>query len=158
MFVKTERNYYMDDFLIKETDDFFALSTLFHNSGMGVKIEERRPDRIIKMWRLDDKKTGQLMAAVTFETRDGVYTLGDIAVREDLHHMGYGKVLLNLIFEEAKKLKIKELWACAKEPAFYLHNGWNKVSWEKAPKIAIYCDECPHRGNKCNPEIMKFTF
>ena len=75
----------MDEYIIRETNDFLALSTLFHESGMGVAIEERVPDRVIKMWRMDDPQTGELMAASTFEMRDGVYTLGDIAVRSDLH-------------------------------------------------------------------------
>ena len=70
----------MKDYIIRETEDFLSLSTLFHESGMGVTIEERMPDRIIKMWRMDDALTGELIAAVTFEIRDGAYSLGDIAV------------------------------------------------------------------------------
>ena len=58
--------FFMEDYIIRETDDFLSLSTLFHESGMGVKIEERMPDRIIKMWRMDDALTGKLIAAVTF--------------------------------------------------------------------------------------------
>lgn len=146
----------MFEYLIKETDDFFALSTLFHNSGMGVKIEERRPDRIIKMWRMDDAKTGELMAAVTLEKRDGVFSLGDIAVRQDLHRNGYGKAMMDVVFEEAEKRNIKELWACAKEPEFYLHNGWKKVKWEESPNIAIYCTDCERRNVSCKPQIMKY--
>ena len=148
----------MIDYIIKETDDFYSLSTLFHNSGMGVKIEERRPDRIIKMWRMENEQTGELMAAVTLEMRDGVFTLGDIAVRNDLHRMGYGKIMLNVVFQEAEKRGINELWACAKEPEFYIHNGWYKENWVKSPKIAIYCDECPKRNTLCHPEIMKYVF
>ena len=146
----------MADYLIKETDDFFALSTLFRNSGMGVKIEERRPDRIIKMWRMDDAHSGELIAAVTLEKRDGVYTLGDIAVRNDLHRMGYGKAMMRIVLDEAEKRGIKELWACAKEPEFYLHNGWEKISWEASPEIAIFCTDCEKRNVTCHPEIMKY--
>ncbi|MBR6361580.1 MAG: GNAT family N-acetyltransferase, partial [Clostridia bacterium] len=110
----------MDEYIIRETDDFLSLSTLFNQSGMGVKIEERMPERILKMWRMDDPVTGELMAASTLEIRDGVYSLGDIAVRGDLHRRGYGRVMQNLVFDEARGLGIKELWACAKEPAYYL--------------------------------------
>lgn len=148
----------MSEFEIKETNDFYSLSVLFHNSGMGVKIEERCPDRIIKMWRMDDKNTGELMAAVTLEMRSGVFTLGDIAVRKDLHRMGYGRMMQNVVFEEAKKRNIKELWACAKEPEYYLHSGWQKMSWDKAPDIAIYCTSCEKRNRECHPEIMKYVF
>ena len=55
----------MKEYIIRETDDFLSLSTLFHESGMGVNIEERMPDRVIKMWRMDNARTGELMAAFT---------------------------------------------------------------------------------------------
>ena len=54
----------MKEYIIRETDDFLSLSTLFHESGMGVNIEERMPDRVIKMWRMDNARTGELMAAL----------------------------------------------------------------------------------------------
>ena len=147
----------MKEYIVKETTDFLALSTLFHSSGMGVKIEERMPERILKMWRMDDRQTGELMAAVTLEVRDGAYALGDIAVRGDLHRQGYGKVMLDAVFEEARALGIKEVWACAKEPTFYMHNGWQKMNWDESPKIAVYCAECPRRDVDCHPQIMHYT-
>ncbi|MBO4894721.1 MAG: GNAT family N-acetyltransferase [Clostridia bacterium] len=147
----------MEEYIIRETEDFLALSTLFNESGMGVKIEERMPDRIIKMWRMDDPVTGELMAASTLEKRDGVYSLGDIAVRNDLHRKGYGKVMQRVVFDEAKSRGIKELWACAKEPAYYLHSGWEKMVWDESPNIAVYCTSCGKRGTTCHPEIMRYT-
>ena len=147
----------MDDYIIRETQDFLALSTLFHESGMGVAIEDRVPDRVLKMWRMDDPQTGALMAAATLEMRDGVYSLGDIAVRSDLHRTGFGKVMQHVVFTEAKKRGITELWACAKEPAYYLHCGWQKMDWDASPNIAVYCTSCGKRGTLCHPEIMKYT-
>ena len=94
----------MKDYIIRETEDFLSLSTLFNESGMGVKIEERMPDRIIKMWRMDDARTGKLIAAVTFEIRDGAYSLGDIAVNSGVQSKGYGKIMQSVVFEEARKL------------------------------------------------------
>lgn len=147
----------MEEYIINETEDFLSLSTLFHESGMGVAIEDRAPDRIIKMWRMDDPLTGELMAAATLEIRDGVYSLGDIAVRNGLHRRGYGRVMQKVVFSEARKRGIRELWACAKEPAYYLHSGWEKMNWEDSPNIAVYCTSCGKRGTLCHPEIMKYT-
>ena len=146
----------MAEYIIKETKDFFALSTLFNKNGMGVKIEERMPDRIIKMWRMDDSETGELMAASTLEIRDGVYSLGDIAVRSDLHRKGYGKLMQNMVFEEARARGISELWACAKEPEYYIRCGWEAMDWETSPQIAVYCGSCAKRGTLCHPKIMKY--
>lgn len=147
----------MSEYIIKETDDFYPLSVLFHENGMGVAIEERSPERVIKMWRMEDPETGALMAASTFEVRDGVYTLGDIAVRADLHKKGYGKVMQRVVFDEARARGIKEIWACAKEPAYYLHSGWQRMEWDQSPNIAVYCTACGKRGNQCHPEIMRYT-
>ena len=147
----------MENYIIRETDDFLALSTLFHESGMGVAIEDRVPERVLKMWRMDDPQTGALMAAATLEMRAGVYSLGDIAVRSDLHRTGYGRVMQNVVFAEAKKRGITELWACAKEPAYYEHCGWQRTDWDTAPKIAVYCASCGKRGTLCFPEIMRYS-
>ena len=147
----------MNEYVIRETEDFLALSTLFHDSGMGVRIEDRMPERILKMWRMDDVRTGELIAAATLEVRDGVYSLGDIAVREDVRHKGYGLVMQRVVFREARSCGIKELWACAKEPAYYLHSGWQKMIWDASPRIAVYCDSCGRRSKDCHPEIMKYT-
>ncbi|MBO4342644.1 MAG: GNAT family N-acetyltransferase [Clostridia bacterium] len=147
----------MKEYIIRETEDFLSLSTLFHESGMGVTIEERKPERIIKMWRMDSRETGELMAASTLEIRGGVYCLGDIAVRNDLHRKGYGRIMQKTVFEEAAKRNIKELWACAKEPEYYRRCGWEKTDWDSSPDIAVYCSICEKRGTVCRPEIMKYT-
>lgn len=148
----------MKDYIIRETTDFLSLSTLFHESGMGVTIEERMPDRIVKMWRMDDALSGKLLAAVTLEIRDGVYSLGDIAVRNDVRAKGCGRIMQSVVFDEAKKLGIKEIWACAKEPEYYIHCGWERMEWEESPNIAVYCSACSKRGTVCHPKIMKYTF
>ena len=147
----------MEEYIISETEDFLSLSTLFNESGMGVRIEDRMPERIIKMWRMDNPVTGELMAASTLEIRDGVYSLGDIAVRNDLHLKGYGRIMQKMVFDEAKSRGIKELWACAKEPDYYLKCGWEKMPWGESPDIAVYCSTCGKRGTLCHPEIMKYT-
>ena len=147
----------MEEYIIRETEDFLSLSTLFSQSGMGVRIEDRKPERVIRMWRMDDAVTGSLMAASTLEVRDGVYSLGDIAVRADLQRKGYGRIMQNVVFDEARRRGITELWACAKEPAYYMQCGWEKMPWDESPDIAVYCTSCGKRGTLCHPEIMKYT-
>lgn len=146
----------MEEYIINKTEDFLSLSTLFNESGMGVRIEDRKPERIIRMWRMDDPETGRLMAASTLEVRDGVYSLGDIAVRADLQRKGYGRIMQGVVFDEARKRGIKELWACAKEPAYYLRCGWETMPWDDSPDIAVYCTLCGKRGAECHPEKMRY--
>ena len=142
--------------ILSETDDFHALSTLFHNSGMGVAVSDRKPDRIIKMWRLDDTD-GNLIAAATLEVRDHVYSLGDIAVHEDFRKRGYSTKMQEVVFAEARSRGIKELWACARVPSYYLRHGWEIIPWDSAPHIDVYCRSCGKRGTTCFPEIMHYT-
>ncbi len=146
----------MEEYIIRETDDFLSLSSFFNENGMGVKIEERMPERIIRMWRMDEPGTGRLMAAATLEVRDGVYSLGDIAVREDLHRRGYGRAMQQTVFAEARRRGIDEIWACAKEPEYYKRCGWQQMNWDESPDIAVYCTSCGKRGTLCHPEIMKY--
>ena len=145
------------DYRIVETDDFLSLSTLFHNSGMGVPISERKPERIIKMWRMEHAETGELMAAVTLEKRDGVYSLGDIAVDKKFRKHHFGRTMQDVIFAEARRRNIKELWACARLPEYYIRCGWEPMDWDTAPKIAVYCTDCGKRGKGCHPQIMRFA-
>ena len=143
------------DFQIRETDDFHALSQLFHDSGMGVPVSERTPPQVMKMWRMEDAN-GNLMAAVTLEMRDGVCALGDIAVRADLQKQGYGRQMLFTAYEAAREMGVHELWACARVPAFYQHHGWEIVPWADAPSVAVYCDACGKRGVRCHPQIVRY--
>ena len=147
----------MERYIIRETTDFYPLSVLFHESGMGVKVEDQSPERIVKMWRMDDPETGELMAAATLEFRAGVAALGDIAVGENFRSHGYGAVMQKVVFEEARERGIREIWACAKEPEYYAHCGWQRMEWKTSPDIAVYCASCGKRGRECHPEIMRYT-
>ncbi|MDO5423673.1 MAG: L-serine ammonia-lyase, iron-sulfur-dependent, subunit alpha [Eubacteriales bacterium] len=71
----------MDLFELKETDEYYPLSVLFHESGMEIEVSDIPPEGMVKMWRLEDKETGEVIAAVTLQIRDHVYTPGDLAVR-----------------------------------------------------------------------------
>ena len=147
----------MSTYRIRETKDFFSLSVLFHESGLGVEIEEETPNRILKMWRMDDSESGDLIGAVTLEMRDGVYALGDIAVKAEFRGRGCGAALQQTVLEEARSRGIHELWACAKEPEYYRHHGWEKKDWDTSPDLAVYCTSCGKRGRECHPEKMFYS-
>ncbi|MBQ6686034.1 MAG: GNAT family N-acetyltransferase [Firmicutes bacterium] len=145
----------MISYVIKETDDFYSLAQFFSENGLETSIQKTTPEGIVKMWRLEHSESGELIAAATLQMRSDVYTLGDLAVREDLRGQGFGKLMQKQVFEEARKLGITELWGNAKVPAYYLKMGWEIVDWESAPNISISCKTCPQRGVKCFPEIIR---
>ena len=94
---------------IKEIDEYYPLSVLFHESGMEIEISSTPPEGMVKMWRLEDRETGELIAAATLQIRDHVYTLGDLAVREDHRSEGYGKIMQRIVFDAARKMGIREI-------------------------------------------------
>ncbi|MBQ8591085.1 MAG: GNAT family N-acetyltransferase [Firmicutes bacterium] len=145
----------MKSYIIKETNDFYSLAQFFSENGLETSIQKTTPEGIVKMWCLEDVKTGTLVSAATLQLLSGVHTLGDLAVREDFRGQGYGKLMQELVFEEARKLGITELWGNAKVPAYYLNLGWEIVDWESAPNISLSCKTCPQRGVKCFPEIIR---
>lgn len=142
-------------YTIRETDDFYPLSVLFHDCGMEVPVSHETPEGMVKMWRMDNAETGELMAAVTLEIRDHVYVLGDLGVRKDLRNSGYGKVLQHVVFDAARRMGVKELWGSAKVPTYYYPLGWQKMDWNDSPDVAAKCTTCHRRGSGCHPEILK---
>ena len=110
----------MISYVIKETDDFYSLAQFFSENGLETSIQKTTPEGIVKMWRLEHSESGELIAAATLQMRSDVHTLGDLAVREDFRGQGFGKLMQKLVFEEARKLGITELWGNAKVPAYYL--------------------------------------
>lgn len=138
-----------------ETEECYPLSVLFHDSGMEVEVSEIPPDGIVKMWRLDDAESGELIAAATLQIRDGVYTLGDIAVREEHRSRGFGKQMQRVVFDEARRLGVTELWASAKVPDYYYRLGWEKMNWDTSPKVGVNCHTCNRREKSCFPAIIR---
>ncbi|MBQ4576502.1 MAG: GNAT family N-acetyltransferase, partial [Firmicutes bacterium] len=94
----------MIPYILKETDDFYSLAQFFSENGLETSIRKTTPEGIVTMWRLEHSETGELIAAATLQLRSGAPTLGDLAVREDFRGQGFGKLMQNLIFEEARKL------------------------------------------------------
>ena len=145
----------MSPYIIYTTEDFYPLTVFFHQCGLEVKPGAPRPEKLVKMWRMEDQDNGELLGAAILEIRDNVYTLADLGVREDQRNKGYGKVLQNTVFDEARRLGVKELGGVAKVPSYYYPLGWEEVDWDTAPKIAIKCDGCRQRGVECDPVVLK---
>lgn len=142
---------------IRETEDYGTLTSFFHDCGMEVAPAKTVPPyiRMVKMWRVDDA-AGHLLAAATLEIRDGVYTLGDLGVREDLRRSGYGRRLQGIVFDEARRLGVKTLWCSAKVPKYYEKIGWKPREWDSSPRIAVNCSKCSRRGKDCFPAILTY--
>lgn len=142
---------------IRETEDYWTLTSFFHDCGMEVEPTKTVPSyiKMVKMWRVDDV-AGNLIAAATLEIRDGVYTLGDLGVRKDHRRSGYGRKLQAIVFNEARRRGVKTLWCSGKVPKYYEKIGWKRQDWDSSPCIAVNCSKCSRRGRDCFPAILTY--
>ncbi|MFV0636813.1 GNAT family N-acetyltransferase [Mitsuokella sp. WILCCON 0060] len=142
---------------VYETKDYLTLTKFFHDCGMEVEPSAEVPADIqmVRMWRVDDEE-GNLLAAATLEIRDGVYTLGDLGVREDHRRSGYGRRLQQIVFDEARRHGVKKLWCSGKVPKYYEKIGWHLEDWDSSPNIARNCTGCSRRNKTCFPAILTY--
>ena len=90
-------------YFIEETHDYLALSALFHAGGVEVRVTDRPPIGTVKMWRMVDADTGELIGGITLEIRDNVYAVGGLAVDPARQGENLGGVLLDHLYAEARK-------------------------------------------------------
>ena len=143
------------DYILKETDDYYPLSVLLNTSGLGIDIQKENPPGIIKMWRLEEKSSGELAGTIILQNRNGTPCLGGLAVKPKYRNDGCGSYLQNTLFIEAKKLGFRELWTCAKIPEYYYRFGWEPMDWETSPNIAIWCPKCDKFQTSCHPKKLR---
>ena len=144
-------------YVIRETEDYFPISVLCHESGMEVEIGHAPAEHMVKMWRMDDAGTGRMLACATLQIRDGVYVLGNLVVREDRRGEGLGKRMQQAVFDEARRLGAREIWGSAKVPTYYDKLGWERMDWESSPDVAECCKKCPRRGDTCSPAVIRMA-
>lgn len=140
-----------------ETQDFYPLSQLYHDSGLEVKPSHDTPPGTLAMLRCEDPETGRLLAAATLQIRAAHYfVLAHLAVVPDLRGTGLGARLLALAEDRARELGAREIWLVGKVPDFYARYQWHTVAREDAPPISR-CLTCEQFQVDCFPSIMKKT-
>jgi N-acetylglutamate synthase-like GNAT family acetyltransferase len=138
---------------ITETADYYALTVLFKECGLDIKVEERPPEGVLKMWRCTVGK-GELLAGAVLQFKDGRYVLKDLAVKDGWRKEGIGKAMMRTVLKEAKACGAKEIWGCAKVPEYYTGKGWQIVPDEGAPVISD-CQNCEQYLKVCFPRIIR---
>ena len=139
---------------IKETNNYLSLSTLFHNSGMEVEIEETTPAENLKMWSCEDTETGRLLGGCVLQYKSDCFVLEDLAVVEDQRCAGIGQKLMQIALDEAVSRGATEIWGCAKVPAYYLSKGWHEMDRATSPQIS-HCQSCEQFNSTCFPCIIR---
>ena len=78
------------NYRISETEDYYPISVLCSECGLEVEPSKEAPEHNLKMWKCEDKDTGELLAAAVAGYRDGCYVLEQLAVKKEYRneHMG----------------------------------------------------------------------
>ena len=138
---------------ITVTDAFYPLAVLFRECGLEIDDLSSPPTGTLQMWRCEDE-SGELLGGANLKCLKDCFILDNLAVREDQRGTGIGLQLIDAVLEEALLRGAKEIWGCAKVPAYYLTKGWKEVPPEETPEI-FHCQTCGQFGVSCFPVIIK---
>ena len=147
----------MPEKVIKRTMDYRKLVPLFIKSGLEIHEDDPVPTGLVTCFEMVDRENGELIGASGVVHDNGLYIVRCIAVDEKHRGNGYGRMLVEIVLEELKRLQAKEAWLTGKIPKFYEKFGFEVVDRSVAPRISN-CQECPQFHNGCESEIMKITF
>ena len=139
---------------IDRTDDYLALSEMFHENGLEIDVEETPPEGTLAMWSCVEEETGKLLAGSVLQMRSGVFVLADLAVIEECRGEGLGLKMMDIALKEAGALGAEEIWGCAKVPGFYLKRGWEEMDRMTSPDISK-CQSCDLFNVSCFPSIIR---
>lgn len=143
----------MDQIKVIETGNYMELVELFQKSGLEIHIEEGKPPAMITCWKSIDED-GILIGGVSIEQKNGYFTVGDIAVRDDYRKRDIGTLMLKTAVERIKYLGGGTIYIVAKAPKFFEKHDFTYLTSEETPDI-FNCKDCNQRGRSCFPEFMK---
>ena len=147
----------MENKVMKRTMDYYKLVPLFIKSGLEIHESDPVPAGLVTCFELVGEETGELIGASGLVHHKGLFIIRCIAVEEVYRGNGYGRQLVEIVLDEAKKLGAKEAWLTAKIPKFYEKFGFEVIDRSVAPRISN-CQECPQFHNGCESEIMRVQF
>lgn len=137
--------------------EFEKLIELFERSGLEIHQGTPTPEGLITCFELIEKESAKLLGASGICFQEGAYVLRCVAVEEAYRGKGYGKLLVDVAMEEARRHGAEQIWLTAKVPLFYEKFGYVTVPREKAP-IKTTCGSCEQYHNGCESEVMVYRF
>ena len=80
--------------------------------------------------------------------------MSGIGVDMPMRRTGIGKILMNKLINEVRKMGGERIYLVAKVPEFFETLGFEKIVPEDAPAVSK-CPECDQYNVTCYPVIMK---
>ncbi len=94
----------------------------------------------------------RLVGTVALRHWQDMFIVGWTAVHEDYRRAGLGRRLLGVLEGEALARGAGRLWVCAREPEFYLKNGFvEALAGRETDLLLGPCSDCPQFRVNCHP-------
>ena len=140
-------------FVLKETDEYQRLTEFMTRFGLEFGNDELLGNQVIKCWKVV-QEPDYLTGGIILSKRQGEYILNGIAVDAPLRKSGIGRIMVNKLITEVRKMDGKRIYLAAKAPEFFLKVGFEEVTGNEADHL-FNCGLCSQKGDKCFPKIMK---
>jgi len=137
--------------LISRTEDLAAVRRL--GVACGLEDAGRGDEQIEAAWGARDGET--LVGAIVLERNKRLETVNWMAVDGDYRRRGIASLLYAALEREALARGIARLWVTARNPAFFLAQGYEAVAEGEERGILMgECPNCAQFGRACEPQAL----
>jgi len=140
--------------VIAPSDDHAAALALAEAAHLEIMEFPQPP---LAMW---GAFVGQCMVGtVSLEDYRGLPIVGRIAVSQAYRGSGLGRRLLTTLEGEARRRRLKDLWATARAPGFFVAMGYSVVAKGAERDLLLSeCFTCGQYAKECQPQAVRKTF
>ena len=143
----------MMKFTMRSTDEYERLVRFFVENQLEVDCDEEVDTDIVKCWKIT-QGDDYLVAGCVLAKREEEYIIDGIAVDKVMRKTGMGKILVDKVISEVKKLGGERIYLVARAPGFFRKLGFEAIDPSEAPNF-FECKQCPQYQVSCHPEVMK---
>ena len=143
----------MMKFTMRSTDEYERLVRFFVENQLEFDGDEEVDTDIVKCWKIT-QGDDYLVAGCVLAKREEEYIIDGMAVDKVMRKTGMGKILVDKVISEVKKLGGERIYLVARAPGFFRKLGFEAIDPSEAPNF-FECKQCPQYQVSCHPEVMK---
>ena len=143
----------MMNFTMRSTDEYERLVRFFVENQLEFDGDEEVDTDIVKCWKIT-QGDDYLVAGCVLAKREEEYIIDGIAVDKVMRKTGMGKILVDKVISEVKKIGGERIYLVARAPGFFRKLGFEAIDPSEAPNF-FECKQCPQYQVSCHPEVMK---
>ena len=143
-----------DTLIIAPSDDHVAALALAKAARLEIA---EFPEPPLVMWGAFVGE--RMVGTISLDTHEGLSVVGRIAVSQAYRVSGLGRRLLDTLEAEARQRGLKELWATARAPGFFVAMGYSVVAEGRERDLLLSdCFTCGQYATECQPQAVRKTF